>query len=113
MLRRELLLADLEDLVGAEAVEGAQADERVERLGAKGRLLDGVREPLLEPARVVLERRLRTCGGRGESAPVGPVVGPDTSCGHLDLVDEDRQVARGRELHLVPETDRAVAEAVA
>ena len=54
----ELLLADLQDLVGVEAVERAQGDERVERVRAEANPIHGVAAAVPRASSRTLERRL-------------------------------------------------------
>ena len=81
---------------------------------AEGDLVHGVRRAV--PRASVRARRARPWSPsprRASRRRSGVAIGPDVAPGGLDLVDEHRQVARSRELHLVPEAHRPVAQPVA
>ena len=62
----ELLIADGQDVVGAEAVEGTQRHELVEALATQGEVGTRLGQSLGDPVAVVGECQLGACGGRLE-----------------------------------------------
>ena len=99
----EPLPAELEDGVGVEAVERAQADHRVVLLAADRPVVRAVGERALEPRGVQLDGDLGRLARPLEAALLGRRQ--DVDAGRDELVEEGRQLARGLDLDLLPEPD--------
>ena len=102
LLFRELLPADLQDLVSIEAVEASQADQFVVGLAAQRPVFHRGRERPFEPRFVVDQSRPRRRCGILET----PLVrfAQYTPTGRHDLVEQAGHVTCGLEPELLPES---------
>ncbi len=112
LLLGQLRLADLQDGVRRQAVEGAQRDQLVIGFGAQGEGIalgiDGRRQP-----RLVGHQGVAGAGdGRPKAALPGVAIRPCPSGRGGDLVEEARQLARGLQLERVPASDSLAAQDV-
>ena len=103
LVERQLLVADLEDLGGVQAVEGAQADELVVRVRAESPALHRRAHRRLDRLDVGGDGRRRRCHGLVQ-AGLGALV-EDARAGGLDLVEEERHLLARVDLQLLPEPD--------
>ena len=102
LLGLELVLPDLEDRVGVEAVERPQPDELVISLAAERPVVGPGGERFLQPGAVVGDRCPGRVGGRGEAPAVGL---RQVGAGGHDLGEERRQIGGRLDLELLPAAD--------
>ncbi len=103
LVEGQLLLPDLEDLRGVQAVEGAQAHEPVVSLGAERPALDAGAHLRLEGLDVGDHRGRSLLHGLVQ-AGLGALV-QHAVAGGLDLGEQGRHVPAGLDLELLPEPD--------
>ncbi len=103
LVQGQLLVPDLEDRVGVEPVEGAQADQLVVALPAEGPRVGPVGERPAEPLAIVGHGGLRPVGGGDQAALLG---GPEGArAGGHDLVEQGGDLAGRLDLDRLPQPD--------
>src|SRR6266550_7079434 len=102
LVKGELLLADRQDGVGVEAVEGAQCDELVVALATESPVVRTALERALAPGGIAIDGRTSRRGGSLQSPSI---AFRQADSGSLDLVEERRQVPGGLHLEALPEPD--------